>query len=79
MGRNRHLLPTPDGVIVVSHDIQALGHLGVVHMLIQAAAGEIVHDHSLGIHLMDQVGLEVRPQILHGLGQGPAAGQGCEW
>ena len=60
MGRERALLPAPDGVIVVGGDVQVLGRLEVVHVFSQPPAGEIVENHGLGIELPKQAGLEIQ-------------------
>ena len=57
-GRQRLLLTAPDRVVVIGHPIQLLSHTGVVHALAQPAAGEVVHYHSSGNDLMEQLGLE---------------------
>ena len=73
MGREGLLLPTPDGVVVVGGDVQTLGRLSVVHVLVQAAAGKVVEDPGVGNQLPKQAGLEVQ-ETTEGFG-----GRGYGW
>ena len=51
-------LAAPDGVVVVGGDIQLPGYPGVVHMLSQTSAGEVVYDGHAGYQLPQKPRLE---------------------
>ena len=59
VGGDGLLLPAPDGVVVIGRHVQALGHPGVADMLVQPAAGEVVHHQGVRVDLVDEPGLEV--------------------
>ena len=58
IGRQRLRLAAPYGVVVVGGYIQMLGHSGVIRMLAQSPAREIVDLHHAGNDLPEQPGLK---------------------
>ena len=58
VGGQRLRLSAPDRVIVVGGKVQMPGNGGVVRVLAQAAAAEVVHYHRIRDDLPQQVGLE---------------------
>ena len=58
MGRQRRLLPAPNRVVVVRRDVQGAGGGGVIHVLVQPAAGKVVDHHGTGGGLFDQAHLK---------------------